>query len=113
MRALAFPGVLLGAVLIFAPLALVSAQDKPDAAAIYKQRCAMCHGAKGDSKLPGLSFTDGQWKHGSSMKEVTEIIRKGVDGTAMLPFEGKLKDPEITAMAEFVRAFDPKLKGTN
>lgn len=83
---------------------------KVDAAAIFKSRCAMCHGAKGDSKLPGMSFTDGEWKHGSSPKEVATVIHDGVEGTAMLPFKGKLTDPEVEALAQYVRAFDPKLK---
>jgi mono/diheme cytochrome c family protein len=81
-----------------------------DAAAIYKLRCAMCHGPKGDSKLPGMSFSDGEWKHGSAPKEVATVIRDGVEGTAMLPFKSKLKDAEVDALAQYVRAFDPKLK---
>jgi mono/diheme cytochrome c family protein len=83
---------------------------KVDATAIYKSRCAMCHGPKGDSKLPGMSFTDGEWKHGSSTKEVATVIRDGVEGTAMLPFKSKLSDPEVEALAQYVREFDPKLK---
>ena len=93
--------------------ATAAAQDKlskADAAALYKQRCAMCHGPKGDSKLQGMSFTDGVWRHGTSVKEVAAIIRDGVPGTAMLPFKAKLKANEIDALAEFVRAFDPQLK---
>jgi mono/diheme cytochrome c family protein len=93
--------------------AQAAAQDnaaKAEAAALYKQRCAMCHGPKGDSKLQGMSFIDGEWKHGTSPKEVATIIREGVPGTAMLGFKTKLKPHEIEALAEFVRAFDSKLK---
>lgn len=81
-----------------------------DAAAVYKARCAMCHGPKGDSKLPGMSFTDGVWKHGTDLKSVSAVIKEGVPGTAMLPFKSKLNDAEVEALAKYVRAFDPKLK---
>ncbi len=84
--------------------------DPVDAAAIYKARCAMCHGPKGDSKLPGMSFTDGVWKHGTDLKSVSAVIKDGVPGTAMLPFKSKLNDAEVEALARFVRAFDPRLK---
>lgn len=95
------------------PWGSLTAQDKAakvDATALYKQRCAMCHGPNGDSKLQGMSFADGEWKHGTSPKEVASVIRDGVAGTAMLPFKTKLKANEIDALAEYVRAFDPKLK---
>jgi len=81
-----------------------------DAAALYKKHCQVCHGAKGDSKLPGMSFVDGQWKHGTSVKEMSALIKDGIPGTAMLPFKSKLKDPEIEELAKFVRAFDSALK---
>ena len=83
---------------------------KVDAAAIYKARCAMCHGPKGDAKLPGMAFVDRQWKHGTTVKDLAAVIRNGVPGLAMLPFKSKLNDAEIEAMAHVVRAFDPKLK---
>lgn len=85
-------------------------ESAPDAAALYKKHCVMCHAANGDSKMPGMSFTDGEWKHGSSIKEVSTIIHDGVKGTAMLPFKNKLSDPEVEALAKYVRAFDKNLK---
>lgn len=81
-----------------------------DVAALYKKHCLMCHAANGDSKLPGMSFVDGEWKHGSSVKEIGVIIRDGVKATAMLPFKGKLNEAEVEALAKYVRAFDKSLK---
>lgn len=81
-----------------------------DAAALYKKHCVICHGAKGDSKLPGMSFVDGQWKQGTTVKEMSAVIKDGVSGTAMLPFKSKLNDAEVEALAKYVRAFDPALK---
>ena len=65
-----------------------------------------------DGKEYNMSFADGEWRHGSSIKEVETTIREGVEGTAMLPMKGKLTDEEIAAMARFVRLFDPKLKAS-
>jgi mono/diheme cytochrome c family protein len=102
-----------GAIVLGAFVAGIPAEEKDeiiDAATIFKVRCAMCHGSNGDSKLPGMSFVDGEWKHGNTLKDVTTVIRTGVEGTAMLPFEGRLKNPEIDALARYVRGFDRKLK---
>jgi mono/diheme cytochrome c family protein len=110
--ALAVAAALLGAAAV--PLTIrAQAADTaaPDATALYKKHCVMCHAANGDSKMPGMSFTDGVWKHGSSVKEVSAIIHDGVKGTAMLPFKNKLSDAEIETLAKYVRAFDKNLKG--
>lgn len=85
-------------------------QNKP-VAEVYKIKCQMCHAAKGDSPMPGMSFADGVWKHGSSVNEVAQTIRDGVPGTAMMPFKNQLSEQDILALAKFVRQFDPKLKG--
>jgi mono/diheme cytochrome c family protein len=86
------------------------AAGKVDAAEIYKTRCQVCHAADGNSPMPGMSFADGVWKHGSTIKEVTNTITNGVPATAMMPFKTQLSPAEITAMARFVRKFDKKLK---
>jgi mono/diheme cytochrome c family protein len=99
------------AMMTIGPMALAQTKDATaDTAALYKKHCLMCHAANGDSKLPGMSFVDGEWKHGSSVKEIAAIIRDGVKGTAMLPFKNKLNDAEADALARYVRAFDKKLK---
>ncbi len=85
--------------------------EKVDAAALYKEKCAVCHAADGNSPLPHMSFADGVWLHGSSVKEVTNTITNGVPGTAMMSMKAQgLSDEEIAALAKYVRHFDPKLK---
>jgi mono/diheme cytochrome c family protein len=86
------------------------AAGKIDAAEIYKARCQVCHAVDGNSPMPGMSFADGVWKHGSTIKEVTNTITNGVPATAMMPFKTQLSPAEISAMARFVRKFDKKLK---
>jgi mono/diheme cytochrome c family protein len=92
------------------PPAKPAAAGKVDAAEIYKARCQVCHSADGNSPMPNMSFADGVWRHGSSIKEVTNTITNGVPATAMMPFKTQLSPAEISAMARFVRKFDKKLK---
>lgn len=98
--------------------AAATAQDPPakpaagkiDAAEIYKSKCVVCHAADGNSPMPNMSFADGVWRHGSTIKEVTNTITNGVPATAMMPFKTQLSPAEIAAMARYVRKFDKKLK---
>jgi mono/diheme cytochrome c family protein len=84
---------------------------KVDAKAIYEAKCQVCHMADGNSQImPNMSFADGVWKHGSTLKAVQTTISEGVPGTAMLPFKEQLSPAEIAALARFVRKFDKKLK---
>ena len=92
------------------PPAKPAAAGKVDAAEIYKTRCQVCHAADGNSPMPNMSFADGVWRHGSTIKEVTNTITNGVPATAMMPFKTQLSPAEISAMARFVRKFDKKLK---
>lgn len=105
----ALGGVALAGMLL-ATVTAVAQADKVDAAALYKSKCAVCHGAAGNSTLPDMSFADGKWKHGTSVKEISEVITKGVPGTAMVPFGKQLKPAEIEGLAKFVRTFDKNLK---
>jgi mono/diheme cytochrome c family protein len=88
-----------------------AAAEPVDAEAVYKTRCQVCHAADGNSPLPNMSFADGVWKHGSSLKEVTNTITNGVPGTAMISWKSQLSPEEIAALAKFVRQFDKKLAG--
>lgn len=109
LQKFAVTALVAGACLVM-PVARAHAQDKVDAATLYKQHCVLCHAADGASKLPNASFTDGVWKQGSSAKEVQSSITNGVKGTVMVAFSAKLKPAEIEALAAHVRAFDKKLK---
>jgi mono/diheme cytochrome c family protein len=84
---------------------------KVDAKATYEAKCQACHLADGNSQLmPNMSFADGVWVHGSTVKEVAATITNGVPGTAMVAFKEQLSSAEISALAKFVRKFDKKLK---
>ncbi len=84
--------------------------DKIDGAALYKEKCQVCHAADGNSPMPHMSFADGEWLHGSSVKEVVNTITNGVPGTAMMSMKAQgLTDEEILALAKYVRHFDKAL----
>jgi mono/diheme cytochrome c family protein len=74
----------------------------------YKATCQACHLADGQGLTPDMSFTDGQWKHGSTTQAIAKTIREGVAGTLMLPFKDKFSDAEILELAKLVKAFEPK-----
>ena len=77
---------------------------------IYKTKCAVCHTPDGNSPIPNMNFADGEWRHGSTVKDVMKTISDGVQGTAMMPFKTQFSEGEIAALARKVRGFDPKLK---
>ena len=74
----------------------------------YKTVCQACHLADGKGLTPDMSFTDGVWKHGSTLKEIAATIREGVPGTLMVSFKDKFPDEEIAELAKLVKSFEPK-----
>jgi len=76
----------------------------------YKTKCSVCHAMDGNSPLPNMSFADGVWKHGTTVKEMAATITNGVPGTAMMPFKTQFSEEEILALARYVRKFDKKLR---
>jgi len=87
-----------------------TAAEVASAEEIYKTKCAVCHTPDGNSPIPNMNFADGEWKHGSTIKEIMGTISNGVPGTAMMSFKGQFSEGEIAALARKVRKFDPKLK---
>jgi mono/diheme cytochrome c family protein len=104
-------GVVAGGAMLAVTVGTIYAHAAPavDAEALYKSKCQVCHAADGNSPLPNMSFADGVWKHGSTVKEVQNTITNGVPGTAMISWKSQLSPEEIAALAKFVRHFDPKL----
>jgi cytochrome c oxidase cbb3-type subunit III len=107
-----FASFLLAGIIVLFTSPVVRAADTPDGAAIYKQKCQMCHGADGKGfpaiKTPDL--TDPKWQASVSDKQMTEVIKNGKKGTPMPAFADKLKDDEIQAVVKFIRSFDSSKK---
>ena len=77
----------------------------------YAFTCQPCHGPGGTGVLPDTDFTDGKWKHGSSLDAVAKTIGEGVPDTTMLPARGRFSQAEILELARLVRSFDKALAG--
>jgi putative heme-binding domain-containing protein len=69
-------------------------------ARLYAGPCTVCHGERGD-QMPGINFSAGTFKNASIDRELLEIIRDGIPGTAMPP--SGLSDSEISAVIAYLR----------
>jgi cbb3-type cytochrome c oxidase subunit III len=81
-------------------------------AAIYKQRCAACHGARGKG-APGLKapdFTDPEWQASTTDKAMTDIITLGKKDSPMPAFNNILREEEIGAVVTYVRSLNRRKK---
>jgi len=74
--------------LFTAPLAAQHAftpEEIAEGGRLYQANCTGCHGTAGDL-VPGVSLMSGKFRRATNDDEVAGIIRKGVSGTAMQPF---------------------------
>ena len=74
---------------------------------LYGSLCQACHGVDGKAPIKEMGFVGRKWKT-ASLAASAKTIREGVPGTAMLPFEGRLTEQEIMALAKYVRSLDKK-----
>ena len=96
------------AVLLVTP---VFAQD--DGAAIYKDKCEMCHGADGKATTPvGKSFKAASFTAPAAVKatddELITIVTKGKG--KMMAFGGVLTDDQIKSVVGYIRTTIQKKK---
>ena len=78
-----------------------------DAAALYKSKCQMCHGAdgKGDTavgkKMGVKDFHDPEVAKASD----AELIKITEDGKGKMPaYKGKLTDDQIKSLVKYIRS---------
>jgi mono/diheme cytochrome c family protein len=98
-----------------------------DDAALYRERCATCHGAegRGDGPAAGLlsprprDFTRGRYKFRStptgtppSVEDIARTIRLGSPGTSMPGYADLLGPEQIGRLARHVLAFAPEPAGS-
>ena len=53
-------------------------------AQLYSGHCVVCHGERGDA-MPGANLGVGKFRHAETDRDLTNVIRNGVPGTAMAP----------------------------
>jgi cytochrome c6 len=97
--------LMLGAIFLFAITTCAYAQD--DAAALYKSKCQVCHGAdgKGDTPMgPKLGVKDFHSPEVAKMSdaELTEAIEKGKG--KMPAYGGKLTGDQIKSLVKYIRS---------
>jgi putative heme-binding domain-containing protein len=69
-------------------------------AQIFAGRCIACHGEQGDL-VPTANLRRGQFRNASSDREVGNVVRNGIPGTAMVATG--YSDSEITALVAYLR----------
>jgi cytochrome c6 len=97
--------MILAGALVFGVATLVSAQD--DAAALYKSKCQICHGADGKGDTPAGQKMGAKDFHSPEVAkmsdaELLEAIKKGKG--KMQGYDGKLTDDQIKSLVKFIRS---------
>ena len=83
-----------------AAAASAAATEQADGAALYAQRCAMCHGADAKGGM-GPDLTTDDYVYGKSPAEVTESIAAGRDN-GMPAFANQLSQEEVQALVDYL-----------
>jgi len=92
--------------LVVACLALASSAFAADGAAVFKAKCAMCHGADGSAstgmgKSMGLKPLSSPEVQKMSDADLTALVSSGKG--KMPAYKGKLSDDEINAVVKYVK----------
>lgn len=87
---------------------LPAAAQGADAAALFGQKCAVCHGKSG-TPLPVFAnqgvrnFRDPKWQAATSDAQIQQAILKGREGTLMRSFEKELSRAQVEALVKHIR----------
>lgn len=89
----------------------------------FKDLCSTCHGMKGDGQGPAgvalkpkpANFTDPEFWATRDKKHIEKVVREGGASVGksplMAPFGAGLSPDELSNLADYVMAFNPKAKG--
>jgi mono/diheme cytochrome c family protein len=90
---------------VMALVALIAAPAlAEDGAAVYKAKCAMCHGDNGVAKKmaePSRSFNDPKFQEAVSKDEIVKVLAEGKGKKKSM--KEKLTAEQIEAVAAFVK----------
>lgn len=91
------------------PAALQSPADVARGKALFTGTCgAYCHRPSAPASSQAVSdapsLFDCDWIHGGSDAQVFHTIKKGVDGTRMVSFDGAIPDDDIWRIIAYLRA---------
>ena len=79
-----------------------SAVPETEAAALYRNHCASCHGDQGQGGR-GPGFQTGRFRHGDSDEQLMQSIRRGIPGTIMPMFY--YDERQLRMMVAHIRDF--------
>lgn len=100
--------------------AAANAQSIQAGQMIFQKSCAVCHGpmGKGDGAIVAslkpeatkpANVADAKWDHGSTDGEIFVVIRDGIGPKfEMKGQKGKLTDPEMWNVVNYIRSLAPK-----
>lgn len=74
----------------------------------FLNNCASCHRKDGGGDI-GPNLTDEYWKHGGDIKDIFKVVRRGVQGTNMIAWEGFISPEKMQNVSSYILT----LKGTN
>jgi len=122
MKSRSFPFLFIGLLsTIVIPLPAQEAQVSGEA--VYKERCAYCHGAdgKGDSAPASVlgvkprDLTSGVYKIRSTVSgsiptdaDIVRSISMGLRGSSMPAWKGIIPDEEIAAVTSYIKSLSPR-----
>jgi cytochrome c oxidase cbb3-type subunit 3 len=74
---------------------------------LFTTNCAQCHAKDGGGMVGlGPNLTDKYWKHGGDYAAILKVIRQGVKGTSMIPWETQLDPQKLQEVASFVYSLE-------
>ena len=76
-----------------------------DAASLYQQYCAQCHGADLDGGMAS-SMVDGVWQFGAENSYIVRNIKHGIPHLGMPSYENSMSDDEIRAVVNYIRTIE-------
>lgn len=74
--------------------------DIEHGASLYASHCVTCHGERGDA-MPGANLRSGVFRNAATDRELSNLIRDGLPGTAMTA--SGYSDAERTALVAYLR----------
>jgi cytochrome c oxidase cbb3-type subunit 3 len=87
---------------------LAEKSDIGAGAAVFKEKCAVCHLDKGQGSV-GPNLTDQYWIHGGGIKDIFKTIKYGVVEKGMQSWQKDLDPKKMQQVASFILT----LQGTN
>jgi mono/diheme cytochrome c family protein len=86
-------------------------------AQLFKQNCAMCHGAEGKGDGPAgaslnpkpRNFVEGKWKKGGTRLGLYGVLHDGLPGSSMQSYKASLKPADRWALVHFIRSITNNL----